>query len=133
MADNVQFTNTGTGAVPNATVVRGRQVSGSGAIIQWADVAPAVLTAVTGGQYALSVGPSSPTTLTVPAGATHAWVSVDIGASTVRWTRDGQAPSTSVGHQLAAGDSMEIDNLSNFRAISTSGTSTIQVSYHKYT
>lgn len=131
MADNVTFANTGTGAVPNATVIRARQAP-SGALVQWADVAPAVLTAVTGGQYALSVGSGSPTTLTVPATATHAWVSVDISANTVRWTRDGTSPTASNGHQLAAGDSMEIDNPSNFRVISTTGTSTIQVSYHRY-
>jgi hypothetical protein len=131
VADDITFANTGTGAVPNATVVRTRQTP-AGDHVQWADVAPAVLTAVAGGQYALSVGPSSPTTLTVPALATHAIISVDPSAVTVRWTRDGTAPSATVGHALAQGDYIEIDNLSNFRVISTSGTSTVQVSYHRY-
>lgn len=131
MADDITFANTGTGAVPNATVVRTRQ-NPSGDHIQWADVAPAVLSAVSGGQYALSVGPSSPTSLTVPGTATHAIVSVDVGASTIRWTRDGTSPTTSVGHSLQAGEYLEIDNLSNFKMCSTSGTSTVQVSYHRY-
>lgn len=131
MADDISFANTGTGAVPNGTVVRTRQTP-AGDHVQWADVAPAVLSAVSGAQYALAVGASSPTTLTVPATATHAWISVDPSASTVRWTRDGTNPTASAGHALAAGDSMEMDNLSNFKVISTTGTSTIQVSYHRY-
>lgn len=131
MADDITFASSGTGAVPNATVVRTRQ-NPSGDHIQWADVAPAVPAAVSGGQYALSVGSSSPTSLTVPSGATHAVVSVDPSANTVRWTRDGTSPTASVGHALVAGDYLEIDNLSNFRVISTTGTSTLQVSYHRY-
>lgn len=131
MADNITFADSGTGAVPNATQIRTRQVSG-GQHVQWADVAPAVLSSVSGAQYALSVGSSSPTSLTVPATATHAWVSVDPSANTIRWTRDGTSPTASVGHALVAGDSMEIDNLSNFRMISTTSTSTVQVSYHRY-
>lgn len=131
MADDITFANTNTGAVPNSTVVRTRQ-NPSGDHIQWADVAPAVPAAVAGGQYALSVGSSSPTTLTVPSGATHAIVSVDVGATTVRWTRDGTAPTTAVGHPLQAGDYLEIDNLSNFKMCATSGTSTVQVSFHRY-
>lgn len=131
MADNVTFTNTGTGAVPNTTQVRTRQVAG-GQHIQVADVAPFQANAVTGGQYALAVSSSSVTTLTVPGTATHCWVSVDPSANTVRFTRDGTAPTTSVGHALVAGDNVELDNLSNLRFIATTGTSTIQVSYHRY-
>lgn len=131
MADNVTFTNTGTGAVPNSTVVRTRQAP-SGQHIQWADVAPAVASPISGGQYALSVGSASPTTLTVPSGATHAWISNNIGSQTIRWTRDGTSPTATLGHHLAAGDALEIDNLTNFRMISTTGIATVQVSYHRY-
>jgi hypothetical protein len=131
VADNVTYTNTGTGAVPNSTVIRTRQTP-SGQHIQWADVAPAVVSPVSGGQYALSVGSASPTSLTVPSGATHAWISVDPSANTIRWTRDGTSPTASVGHALQAGDAVEIDNLSNYRMISTTGSSTVQVSYHRY-
>jgi hypothetical protein len=113
VANDITFANTGTGAVPNATVVKTRQT-------------------VSGGQYALSVGSSSPTTLTVPATATHAWISVDTASNTIRWTRDGTAPTATVGHELAALDSIEVDNISSFRMISKSGTATVQVSYHKY-
>jgi hypothetical protein len=131
MADNITYVNTGTGAVPNTTQIRTRQVAG-GQHIQVADVAPAQLAAVSGGQYALSVGSVSATLLTVPATATHAVVSVDPSSVTVRWTRDGIAPTTSVGHALVAGDYLEIDNLSNWRMIATSGTAVVQVSYHRY-
>lgn len=131
MADDITFASSGTGAVPNATVIRTRQTP-AGDHVQWADVSPAVLSAVSGGQYALSVGSSSPTTLTVPSGATHAWVSVDTASNTIRWTRDGTSPTATVGHELAALDSMEIDNVSNFKMISKSGTATVQVSYHRY-
>ena len=127
----ITFANSGTGAVPNATVVQTRQLA-SGAHVQSADVAPMVLSAVSGGQYALSVGSSTPTTLTVPATATHAWISVDTSSNTIRWTRDGTAPTATVGHELAALDSLEIDNVSNFKMISKTGTATVQVSYHKY-
>jgi len=131
MPDNITFANTGTGAVPNATVVRTRQVS-SGQHVQAVDVAPMVLTAVTGAQYALSVLSSSVRTLTVPSSATHCWVSVDPAATTVRWTRDGVSPTSANGHALVAGDSMEFDQPGNLRMIATSGTSTTQVSYHRY-
>jgi hypothetical protein len=131
VADNVTFANTGTGAVPNSTVIRTRQTP-SGQHLQNVDVAPMVVSPVSGGQYALSVGSASPTSLTVPSGATHAWISVDPSANTIRWTRDGTSPTASVGHALQAGDAVEIDNLSNFRMISTTGSSTAQVSYHRY-
>jgi hypothetical protein len=128
---DITFTNSNTGAVPNATAIKTRTLA-SGSQVQWADVAPAVPSAVSGGQYALSVGSSTPVLLAVPSGATHALVSVNPGAQTIRWTRDGTAPTTAVGHALVAGDYLEIDNLSSFRMISTSSTSTVQVSYHRY-
>ncbi|MBA2708775.1 MAG: hypothetical protein H0U59_13300 [Gemmatimonadaceae bacterium] len=96
-----------------------------------ADISPAVLTTITGAQYSLSVG-SSVVSLTVPATATHCWVSVDPSANTVRWTRDGVSPTAANGHALVAGDSMEFDRPANLRLVSTTGTSTVQVSYHRY-
>jgi hypothetical protein len=131
MADNITYVNTGTGAVPNTTQIRTRQVAG-GQHIQVADVAPAQISAVSGGQYALSVGSVSPTLLTVPGTATHAFLSVDPSSNTIRWTRDGVSPTATVGHALVGGDSVEIDNLSNFRMIATTGSATVQVSYHRY-
>jgi len=132
VADNVTFTNSGTGAVPNGTVIASRD-SGSG---QWqqVDVGPAVATAVTGGQYALSVSTSTVTTLTVPSGATHCWLSVEPTSVAIRWTRDGSAsyPTTTQGHYLAGGDAIELDNLSNVRLIGITNAATVQVSYHKY-
>ena len=130
MADNITYANTGTGAIPNSTQIRSRQNS-NGQHIQVVDVAPFQASAVAGGQYAVSVGTTA-VSLTVPATATHALVSVDVGANTIRWTRDGTSPTTAVGHALQAGDMIEVENLSNFKMISTTGTSTVQVSYHRY-
>lgn len=133
MADNVTFTDSGTGAVPNATVIRTRQLA-SGAQMSMSDVSPMAATTVSGGQYALSVGTSSPTSLTVPSTATHCWISVDTGgtATGIRWTRDGQSPSSTVGHFLPAGDAIELDNLSAIRLVGITAAATVQVSYHKY-
>ena len=44
----------------------------------------------------------------------------------------GTVRDTAVGHALQAGDMIEVENLSNFKMISTTGTSTVQVSYHRY-
>ena len=127
----ITFSNTGTGAVPNATVIQTRTLTG-GSHVQAADVAPFVPSAVSGGQYALAVTSSTVVTLTVPSGATHAIVSVDTGGNNIRWTRDGTSPTASVGHLLQAGDAIEADNLTSWRMIATLGTVTVQVSYHKY-
>lgn len=131
MADNVTYTNTGTGAVPNATVVRARELP-NGSKMQEVDVAPMVCASVSGSQYAQSIPSTSAFTPTVPSGATHMWLSVDPGANTIRWTRDGTTPTTAIGHTLVAGDSIELDNPGNIRLRSTTGTSTVQISYHRY-
>lgn len=133
MADNITTTNTGTGAIPNSTTIATRD-SGAGHW-QQVDVGPAVATVVAGSQHALSVGTGSPTTLTVPSGATHAWLSVDSGgaATGIRFTFDGTTPTASVGHFLAAGDALTlVDNLSVLKLLGITGTATIQVSYFKF-
>ena len=127
----ITFANTGTGGVPNSTVVRTRQ-NGSSEHIQGVDVSPMVPTSVSGGQYAFAVTTTVVRQLTVPSGATHAWISVDPSGGAVRWTRDGTVPTSANGHYLAAGDAVEMDNLSNFRCIASGSAATLQISYHQY-
>lgn len=130
MADNVTTTSSGTGALPNNTTIATRDTGSSH--FQQVDVAPCAASAVSGGQYALSVGTGAAVTLTVPGTATHCWVSVDTGGNAIRWTRDGTTPTSTVGHYLPAGDSIELDNLSSLKFLGIGGTATIQVSYHRY-
>jgi hypothetical protein len=133
MADNITTVNAGTGALPNATMIATRD-SGSGHW-QQVDVGPAPSTVVAGSQHALSVGTGAPTTLTVPATATHAWLSVDSGgaATGIRYTFDGTTPTASVGHFLAAGDALTfVDSLVALKMLGVTGTATIQVSYFKF-
>ena len=128
MADNL--TTQSNGALPGSQALRTRDV-GSSIQAAKSDVAPWVPTPISGGQYALSITTTA-SALTVPSGATHAFISVDTGAGNIRWKRDGGTASTSSGHLLQAGDAMEIDNLSAVSLASTTGTVVIQVSYHKY-
>lgn len=71
------------------------------------------------------------TALTVPGGATVAFVQ-NTGAGVVRYRFSG-TPTPSVGHQLAAGATVTVDDgnagLAAFRAIDGSGTNSIYVSY----
>jgi len=134
MADNITTVNSGTGALPNTTTIATRDAGGGGHW-QQVDVAPAPAVAVAGGQFALSVLTSAVKTLTVPSGATHAWISVDTGgaATGVRFTFDGTNPTASVGHFLATGQALTfVDNLAALKLIAITGTATIQVSYFKF-
>jgi hypothetical protein len=83
----------------------------------------------------LSVPTTGSTSLTVPSGATHAWISVDGGgtATGVRFTFDGTVPTGSAGHFLYAGDALTfVDNLSVLKFVAITGTATIQVSYFRF-
>ncbi len=91
--------------------------------------APWIATGVTGKQV-LSVS-SSVVTLTVPTGATHAFISVE-GAA-IRFYNTGDTPSSTDGHLLAAGAGpLEVDRLANVKLIRQTADATVQVSYHKY-
>jgi len=133
MADNITTTASGTGALPVSTTIATRDTGTSH--WQQVDVAPAPSTVVAGSQHALSCGTGAAVTLTVPSGATHAWVSVDTGsaATGVRLTFDGTTPTASAGHFLAAGDALTfVDNLSALKFIGVSGTAQLQVSYFRF-
>jgi hypothetical protein len=80
------------------------------------------------GQYALSV--SSPTSLTVPSGATMAQICVETAA--VRYRDDGTAPTSSVGVPVGAGTCFSYAGpLTVIQFIAQAGSPTIDVSYYK--
>lgn len=96
--------------------------------------APAVLTPVAGAQYNLSV--TSAVALTVPATATHAYVTCDPDTSAgtyLRFTYDGTTtPTSSVGHTLAPGDADWFTALSSLKLFGEGGAVIVDVSYFKY-
>jgi len=52
----------------------------------------------------------------------------------IRYWHNGSVPTTSLGHKLASGNSLEVignPNIRNFKAISASGTATVFVTYSK--
>ena len=57
--------------------------------------------------------------ITVPGGATHALLTVDIGGGDIRYWEDGSTPTTSAGLLVPAGGAAELTNLSNVKFIST--------------
>ena len=72
---------------------------------------------IVSGNLTYSVTTSSP--ITVPSGATHALLTVDIGGGDIRYWEDGSTPTTSAGLLVPAGGAAELTNLSNVRLIST--------------
>lgn len=89
--------------------------------------ADGLLTPVVGSQEALAVTAS--TALTIPAGATIAWVTVE--GQTVRFRCDGTAPTASSGSLLAVGTKTEfrINGLSACHFIQTTASATLDVEY----
>ena len=47
-------------------------------------------------------------TLTVPAGASRAFMSLTDGSGTIRFTFDGTDPTTTAGHQMQPGDILDL-------------------------
>ena len=131
MADDLILVNSGTGALPNGTIIATRD-SGTGHV-QKVDAAPFAATVKTAGQYALSVTTSAAVQLTWPVDATHALISVDPGGGDIRWRPDGTNPTSTTGHRVFAGDSFEIPDWdTNFRMIGVSSNATVQVTYFDY-
>ena len=80
------------------------------------------------GYQQITTALSAATGLTVPAGASQAYVTVEMAA--VRWRGDGVDPTTSVGMPLAAGDSMVLNgNLTKVKFIAVSGSPVLNVVY----
>lgn len=75
----------------------------------------------------------------IPAGATHAFVTIESGGGSLRWRSDGASPtatpSTNANAGLAApaGSAVEIAlaDLTQVKVVSTTGTATIVVEYAK--
>jgi hypothetical protein len=89
---------------------------------------------VAGAQYSLDVGTGAVVTLTVPAGATHALVTVE--DADVRFTEDGSSPTTGAagsGLVLTAGFIGELALPAPLKFIAVSAQAELNVTYRKYT
>lgn len=110
--------------------VRAKDLGGSPAVkVQMVEVAPWMPIVVAGGEYNQTVGASA-FTLTVPATATHALLSIDGG--TVRMREDGTAPTATSGILLPDGFIGELPLPNPLKLILASGTPKLNVTYRKY-
>lgn len=92
--------------------------------------APKSTTPVSGNQGPLTISSSS-VTLSVPATATHCLITCE--TADVRFWLDGTAPTSSAGHLMVSGQSMEIPCTTAPKFIRVTSTDAIlQVSYFKY-
>lgn len=67
--------------------------------------------------------------LTVPSGAGVALIQAEL--QNIRWRDDGTPPTTAVGMQIAAGDSiLYTGNLDSFRCVQEASTGKVNVSYY---
>jgi hypothetical protein len=103
--------------------------------IQTIDTAPWPETGVVGAQGPVTVAGTvvkSGAGLTIPAGATHCYLSVE--ANSIRFFNTGDAPTAAKGHLLTAGAGpLEFGNVANLQMIAQSASATVQISYHNYT
>ena len=77
------------------------------------------------------VSPSSATPMSVPVGATFAYVTVE--GSSVRWLDGGSNPTLTVGHLLDAGEASDVfpGDLATTYFIDTGTTAVITISYYR--
>lgn len=100
--------------------------------VQYVYVATAVPTVVAGNQ-SISVTSTAGSSLTVPAGATHAVMTVDTGGGDIRYWEDGTTPASgSVGLLAPAGTAVELTNLAGVRLRASTGTVPVNISYRRY-
>lgn len=120
----------------SVTLIGGIPNSGTGSVstldgLMQSGMAPYQATPVAGSQFGLTC--ASSTSLTVPAGALQAIVSIEGGS--VRYTHDGvTTPTSTVGHLLTSGTFEPFYGaaiLANLKFIQASGTVTLNVSYLK--
>lgn len=91
-----------------------------------------MLPTVTGKETIAAVGTGADSTLTAPAGSTHALLTVDAGGGGIRYWEDGTSPSPTAGLYVPPGGAAELTNLANVRMRATTGTVAVNVSYRKY-
>lgn len=101
-----------------------------------AEVAQAIPTVSGYGFAAVTTAVALPN---IPAGATHALVSVESGGGDLRYRQDGTNPAATAstnancGPRVAAGFAVALaGNLSNVRVIAVTGTATICVEYTRF-
>lgn len=88
---------------------------------------------VIAGNQSLSLGTGSDTTLTVPAGATHALGTIDSSQTgSARYWEDGSSPSATTGFEIPAGSGAELTNLANIKLRGSIAAVPFQVGYRKY-
>ena len=111
----------------NVDLVSGSTIIVSGTV----STKPAPLVSAGAGQFGLSVASTgAATSLTVPAGATSAQITVS--AANIRYADDGTTPSTSVGMPVYQASSWFYSGpLSALRFYAQSGTATLDVLYYK--
>ena len=71
------------------------------------DRIPQPLEAITGTQSLTVDNTAGGVSLTVPAGASHALITMTDASGTIRFTDDGTTVTTGVGHQLQPGDALD--------------------------
>lgn len=95
--------------------------------------APQSLTPLAPSQRITSLGTAA--ALTVPAGATMAVITADLGTANVRWRDDTTNPTATVGNELASGSTLiYTGNLSTIRFIqegSSPATPILNVSFYQ--
>jgi hypothetical protein len=129
MADNAL---TVVAADSTTKTLRSRDI-GSGIQAQKVDVGPWTPAVVAGAQYSLDVTTSAVVTLSVPAGATHALVTVE--DNDVRFTEDGSSPTTGaagLGLWLPSGFIGELVLPNPLKFIAISATAELNVTYRRY-
>jgi hypothetical protein len=79
--------------------------------------------------YQQITAPSTNTALTVPSGASCALIQAEL--QNIRWRDDGTAPTTAVGMQIAAGDSMlYVGDLATIQVIQEASTGKVNITYY---
>jgi hypothetical protein len=129
MADNNLDVDTGS---KGRKVLASRDV-GTDIQAQRIDVGPWRPTTVATAEYSVDVLTSGVHTMTLPATATHALISIDTAA--VRFTDDGSTPTTGAtgnGIYLAAGFIGELACPVALKFIAVSATAQLNISYRKY-
>lgn len=124
MTDNLGVTP-GTGAT-----MRTKELS-AGIHAQVVGVLTMIPTIVSGNET-LTIGTSSDTTMSVPAGATHALATIDTGGGDMRYWEDGSSPSATAGLLVPAGGAAELTNLASVKMRGSAAGVKVNVSYRKY-
>jgi hypothetical protein len=127
MADNLTLRD-GNG---QPFTLRTKDLSGAGLHAYFSMVVTAIPTPV-GTAQTVALSTTVDTTLVVPAGGTHAQLTVDSGAGDMRYWENGTSPSATAGWDVPSGNAAELTNLANVKMRSTSGAPNVQYACRRY-